>query len=329
MIEKVKNFLLSLKECSLVYHSDSDGLCSAVLMSKFLGNKVKLVSPNDSYGIQITENLLEEINRYPYAIFVDLAVDQWDFKKLKPEILVIDHHAPKENLNELKNFIHVNPRLKNPNVYIPASQLVYDILCKLDKNIKRYAWIAAVGVIGDKGDEKKIKTKERFEDLKFLSDVVEASKGIYGYRGVVKAYDIFSKAECPKDVLNSALIRTYYRFQKEIESTLLDFRYHSEYFEKRNAYLYKVYNKYNITSVVATVLSEEKPDTAFFIYKKNKVLSMSARCQTGRINLAELFKKICKGIGTGGGHPQAAAANIPIENADKFLERLRNFLEGI
>ncbi|MCK4635201.1 MAG: hypothetical protein KAT37_05005, partial [Candidatus Aenigmarchaeota archaeon] len=52
-------------------------------------------------------------------------------------------------------------------------------------------------------------------------------------------------------------------------------------------------------------------------------------CQTARINLAELFGKICKGIGKGGGHPPAAAASIPIENADKFMERLKNYLEGI
>jgi len=327
--KKAKKFLLSLKETSLIYHGDSDGLCSAVLVSKFLKEKVKMASPNDSYGIQITENLLEDINNFPCGVFVDLAVDQWDFEKIKPKVLVIDHHTPQRDLNRIKKFIHINPRLENKKVYFPASYLVFKLLCELDKNMKKYSWIAAVGVIGDKGDLKKIKFKEKYEDLKFLSDVIEACKGIDGYRGIVKAYEVFSQAERPEEIMNSKLVRTYHKFQEEIDKTILDFRYHAEYFEKTKSYLYKVYNKYNITSSVSTILSEEKPDTAFFIYKKNKTLSMSARCQTGRINLAELFQKICEGIGTGGGHPQAAAANIPKENEDKFLERLRNYLEGI
>ena len=327
--EKAKKFLSSLKECSLVYHGDSDGVCSAILMSKFLGEKVKMVSPNDSYGIYVTESLLEEINNFSCNIFVDLAVNQWDFKKLKNNVLVIDHHSTEKDLNKEKKFIHLNPRIKNPDAYLPASYLVYKLLCEMDKKMERYSWIAAIGIIGDKGDLNKIKFKEKEEDLKFLSDVIESCKGVYGYRGIVKAYEVFSKAEKPQDVLDSKLIKTYHKFQRELDNTILDFKYHSEYFQKKNAYLYKVYNKYNITSTVSTVLSEREPNAAFFIYKRDKVLSMSARCQTARINLAELFGKICKGIGKGGGHPPAAAASIPIENADKFMERLKNYLEGI
>ncbi len=328
-MKRVKDFLRSVGDCSLIYHSDSDGLCSAVLMSKFLEERVKLVSPNDSHGIQITQSLLEEVNKLPYGIFLDLAVDQWDFKKIKPKTLVIDHHTPREDLNKFENFVHVNPRLKDPKVYIPTSQLVFDILSEMKREIKKYSWIAAVGIIGDKGDLKKIKLKEKFEDLKLLSDIIESCKGVYGYKGVAKAYKVFMEAKKPSEVLNSNLIKTYHKFQKEVESVLTDFRYRAEYFEKRNAYLYKISSRYNITSVVSTILSEREPDAAFFVYKKNKVLSMSARCQTGRINLAELFKKICKDLGSGGGHPQAAAANIPLKHAEEFLERLKNFLEGI
>ncbi|UCG95834.1 MAG: DHH family phosphoesterase [archaeon] len=325
--KKTKEFLLSLDRCSLVYHGDADGVCSAVLMAKFLGERVKMVSPNDSYGIQITEQLMEEINNYPYGIFVDLAADQWDVGRIKSRVLVIDHHTPKQDLNKMEKFIHVNPRLKDPEKYLPASYLVYEIISKL-KEIGEYVWIANVGIIGDRG-KKLFKCKENGEDLKFLSDVIEASKGVYGYRGIVNAYRVFLEAQRPQDVLDSKLIKVYQKFQKAIDETMIDFKYHSEYFPDTNSYLYKVYNKYKIASVVSTKLSEEKPDAAFFVYTRDKVLSMSARCQTARINLAELFSRISEGIGSGGGHPAAAAANIPKENADKFMERLRNYLEGI
>ena len=260
--EKAVKFLSSLKECSLVYHGDSDGVCSAALMHKFLGNRVKMVSPNDSYGIYVTDGLMNDINGFRWNIFVDLAVDMWEFKKLKNSILVIDHHTPRTDLNEIRNFVYINPRLGNPKAYVPASRLVYDLIREIDGDMEKYAWMAAVGVIGDKGDPKGIGFKEKQEDLRFLSDVIEASKGILGCRGVVKAYDVFSAAEKPKDVLDSRLIETYKKFQKEVDSTAEDFRYHSEYFEKSNAYLYKVYNRYNLTSIVSTKLSETEPDAA-------------------------------------------------------------------
>ncbi len=328
-MDKIKKFLSSIKNCTLVYHGDSDGVCSAALLSKFLKDKIKISSPNDSHGIYITEELIDEINNYDKNIFVDLAVNQWDFKKLNSEVLVIDHHSTKKDLNKEKNFIHINPRLKDPKCYIPASLLVYEILKKIDKKIEKYAWIAAVGTIGDKGDLSEIKFEEKYEDLKFLSDVIEANKGVKGKKGIEKAYEIFSKAETPEDVMDSNLINNYKKFEKALNDTLIDFRYHSQYFEKKDAYIYKIYNKYKITSTLATVLSEKKEDSAFFIYKRDKVLSMSARCQTSRINLAELMEKLSRGLGSGGGHPPAAAAVIPIENADKFMERLKNYLEGI
>lgn len=326
--DKAKDFLLSLDKCSLVYHGDADGVCSAVLMSKFLGNKVQMSSPNDSHGIYITEELMEQINLFPFKVFVDLAVNQWDYKKIKEKVLVIDHHSTREDLNR-EGFVYINPRLDNPKIYLPASYLVYELLRSIDKKMERYAWIAAVGVIGDKGDVSKIEFKERIEDLTFLAEVIEASKGVYGYRGIVKAYEIFLEAEKPKDVLDSKLTKTHQQFQKEIDKTMIDFKYHSEYFPEKNAYLYRVYSKYKISSVISTKLSEEKPDAAFFIYTGGKVLSLSSRCQTSRINLAELLSRLSEGLGSGGGHPPAAAANISQENAEKFMERLRNYLEGI
>ena len=329
IVEKAKEFLSSVEECSLVYHGDSDGVCSAALIYKFLKNKVKMASTNDSYGIHVTEHLIERLNDTKKTIIVDLAANQWDYKKIKSGVLLIDHHSTKKDLNKEKNFIHANPRIENPDAYIPASLLVYDLLRSIDKNMEKYAWIAGVGVIGDKGDFERVETKEKFEDLEFISHIIESNKGVYRKKGIEKAYEVLKDAETPKDVLDSSLIKAYHKFQKAVNDTILDFKYHSQYFEKKNAYIYKVYNKYKLTSVVATILSSREPDAAFFIYKRDKVLSMSGRCQSARINLAKLMEKLTEGIGSGGGHPPAAAASIPIENADKFMERLTDFLEGI
>jgi len=347
ILKKTLSFISSLNKYSLIYHKDSDGVCSAVLFSKMMG-KPEIVSPNDSTGVKISENLFKKINELPQAVFTDLPVDQISYEKILTKTLVIDHHIPTKNLNEVypQRFIHVNPRFQDPEIYLPASYIVYKIIEKINKKVEKYSWIAGVGVVGDKGVENcrdlikligkkypslSIKDNSSIweSELGFLSKLIDSSKGIAGIKGIIKSYEIFYKAESPDDIKNTELIKYYQKFQRELENLMLDFKYHSEHFPKTNSYLYKVISKYNIESTLSTILSEKNPDAAIFVYRIKNGLHISARCQTARINVAEVLKKLSKGIGSGGGHPQAAAASIQEKHISLFLERLKNFLEGI
>jgi len=350
-LKKVIKFISSLKDYSLVYHKDSDGVCSAALISKIL-NKPKIVSPNDQPGVRVSEELIGRVNEFPNAIFTDLPVDQISYEKITSKTLIIDHHIPKRNLNEILpgRFIHANPRFTKPDAYLPASYLVYKILERVDKNIRKYSWIAGIGVVGDRGsdscrdlmddveeDYPELVIKDKYNpkkmwdsELGFFSKLIESSKGVKGINGIIKSYEIFSNAELPKDVKNTELIEYYHKFQKELDKLITDFRYHSEYFSGTNSYVYRIESRYNVESALSTILSEKDPDAAIFVYRiSHDGLHMSARCQTGRINVAEILKKLSEGIGSGGGHPQAAAASIKKGFKDRFLERIRNFLEGI
>lgn len=337
-LEKIKNFLSSLKDYSLVYHKDSDGVCSAALLTKILGEP-KTVSPNDKPSIEITDQLIKTINKTPKTIFTDLPVDQLNYKKIKSDTLVIDHHTTKENLNKTKqkNFLHINPRFQKPDIYLPASYLVYKILKELGYGVEKYKWIAGIGIVGDRGTENckdLIEEIEKdfdlnIEDLDFLSSLIESSKIVKGVSGVSEAFKIVSNAKNPNDILDSKLMNYYKKSQKEIENLMLDFEYNSEYVPNADAYLYKLVSRYNVGSVISTKLSEKNPDTAIFVYKITSYFFMSARCQSGRINVGKLLKKLTKGLGKGGGHPQAAGASMPKENGEEFLKRLRNYLEKI
>ncbi|MCD6477563.1 MAG: DHH family phosphoesterase [Candidatus Aenigmarchaeota archaeon] len=347
LLEKALKFISLLENYSLVYHKDADGVCSAVLLSKV--KNPTLSSPNDSNGIKISDSLMERLNELPKAVFTDLPVDQMPYERIKVKTLVIDHHIPTRDLNNYDNFIHLNPRFKMPNAYLPASYLVYRILEKKYKNIKKYSWIAGVGVVGDRGtnscrdlidvierDYPELLIKDKYNpkkmwssELGFFSKLIDSSKGVKGIRGIMKSYEIFLNAEKPEDIKNTELMNYYRRFQRELENLIMDFRYHSEFFPETNAYMYRIESKYNIESTLSTVLSEKNPDAAIFVYRIKNGLHISARCQTGRINVADVLRNLSEGIGSGGGHPQAAAASIRKEHANRFLERLRNYLEGM
>lgn len=337
-MNKIKKFLSSLKDYSLVYHKDSDGVCSAALLSKALGEPTT-VSPNDQPSIEITDQLINRVNETPKTIFTDLPVDQLDYKKIKSDTLVVDHHTTKENLNNVgsDNFLHINPRFQKPDIYLPASYLVYKILEELGYDVEKYKWIAGIGIVGDRGTDNckdLINSIEdefdlNIKDLDFLSGLIESSKIVKGVGGISEAFKIVSNAEKPKDIMNSNLMNYYKKCQKEIENLMADFEYNSEYIPNANAYIYKLVSRYNVGSVISTKISEKKPDAAVFVYKITSYFFMSARCQSGRINVGKLLKKLTKGLGKGGGHPQAAGASMPKENAEKFLKRLRNYLEKI
>jgi len=334
--EKTKKFLSSIDKYSLVYHKDSDGVCSAVLLSKILKNP-DFQSPNDLPSIEISKELFKKVNQYPKAVFVDLAIDQLNFQDIKTKTLVVDHHVTKNNLNQVTdNFVHVNPRLKDPDIYIPASYLVYKILEKMKKNVKKYSWIASVGIVGDRGTKNckdiieltQKQNKMDIKELDFISNLIEASKGVKGIMGISEAYNIFYESESPVDIVNSKLIRYYHKYQKEINNLMTDFDYHSEYFPETNSYLYEIQSRYNVSGVLSTKISEKNPDAAFFIYKTRNYLFVSARCQTSRINVGKILKELSEGMGKGGGHPQAAGASVPKKYSEEFLERLRSYLSG-
>ena len=80
-------------------------------------------------------------------------------------------------------------------------------------------------------------------------------------------------------------------------------------------------------STISSLLSKKYPDAGIFAIRRNKEFRVSARCQTGRIDMAKLLKETTKGIGAGGGHERAAGASVPKKNGERFLESLRERLE--
>jgi len=341
---KVEDFIGDEKLFSIIYHRDSDGLTSAVLMKKYLeslGRRVFLVKPNDAPGIGVTDRLLRSVEGL--LVIVDIGVDQTDVpERFDGKILVIDHHIPSRNLNS-ERILHINPRLEGDDVYRPASYLIW----KMFRERVDSEWVAGVGVYGDYGvgnckdlmDEiaKKypdILVEKRYDQvamreslLAVLSDMIEASRAIGGLRGLNRAFEEFYRANSPSELLRSRLVLYLDKYRGELERLEQDFRENSEYFPNANAYVYMIESRYNLSSSFSTMISEKIPDSVVLILKKNRVLQVNARCQSGRVNVAELMRELTEGIGSGGGHERAAGAHVPRRHVEEFLNRLREKLE--
>jgi single-stranded DNA-specific DHH superfamily exonuclease len=316
--------------CSLIYHRDGDGVCSAALFARELQRlrkKLMTATPNDMPGIGVSDSLLAEAKN-PFLIFTDLAVDEMFTSKklneLDSHILILDHHVPRKNLTGPK-IMHINPRFTKPEIYQPASYLVYKIA-----KLPDLKWIAAVGVIADHGEEdcqdlmNKIKNEQT---LALLSDSIAAAKAINGNNGIMEAFDIFVTADRPKDVLNSPLIRYVDKFKQELGTLEHDFLENATFFSKTNSKIYEVKSRYQITSSLANTLAAKNPNSVIILLKFGKMLKVSARCHSGRIDVAKLLRETVTGLGVGGGHERASGAAVPARHVEKFMERLREKLE--
>ncbi len=75
--------------------------------------------------------------------------------------------------------------------------------------------------------------------------------------------------------------------------------------------------------------SERSSEILWSYYTEKLHKDWRCRCQSGRVNVAELLKELTDGIGKGGGHPQAAGAEVRIEHKDEFFQRLDAKLSGL
>ncbi|MEK6918398.1 MAG: DHH family phosphoesterase [Nanoarchaeota archaeon] len=140
-LEKSKN-----KEIQVVSHFDTDGICSAVIMTKVLKRLDK------KFSLKIVKSLdektIKNLSKNKITLFLDLAsgsfhhIIEHDIK----DVFIIDHH---EIVDKIPNEVEiVNPELHEKQK-ISSSSLVY-LFCKtIDEKNKDLAKFAVLGMVGD------------------------------------------------------------------------------------------------------------------------------------------------------------------------------------
>lgn len=345
-LSKYRKQLNKLEDPIIIYHKDSDGVTSAAMMHDYVNAKTAL--PNDGPGIKITDELIDIINDYEAVLFLDIPVDQLNvIKDIEcKDIFILDHHPPDEDLSNGKDIVHMNPRFEDSEAYLPASYLVYRVV---EDELGQEIWKAGVGVVGDHGVKnckdlyKKIvelyptmiNGQEINQDvindsnLGTISDMIEASKVMNGLQGIKESFDIIYESELMNDVFDTKLIKYYEKYKDILEREKKLFDSGALYFQNTDSYLYEVDTNYSINSSLSTMLADENPESAIYIYQVNNGMKISARCQSGRVNVAENLKKAFNDYGNAGGHPQAAGGYAKSGKVETVVNRLKEILEGL
>lgn len=311
------------RESNLILaHGDCDGVCSAALALRFLGEgEIFFTHPSG-----LLEDLIDcEKHLDPKRILIlDIAIDERFLdelsRKLKSlaeesvEIIYVDHH-PSTSRAELP----------------PGIDLVVGEASTSELSFKRFGLgdpeserIALMGAIGDYSDQTEW-VKRRLDDwdkrhLYFeagiLSLALEGSRRLYDFKrrvarllasGSIPSSSAEILARAIMQAQNTEELRSWVRENVRVRGSI--------------AYVLDPEGSVGVAANYARIYGGARVGIA--CERRKGLCIMSLRTSDPRINLEEIVGKIARSLGgSGGGHRSAAGARIPEGRFEDFIEML-------
>lgn len=335
-IDEIKGFLDKSENPLFFFDDDADGLCSYLLFKRYV-NRGKGVVIKSSPVLDVS--FLRKVEEYsPDIVFIlDKPMISEDFiEGVHVPIVWVDHHSPVD----VKGVRYYNPKVNNPDVYLPTSYLCYQV-------VKQNLWVAMCGIIGDWC------IPEFFDDfIKEYPDLVEKTDNpgdvlykqkfgrlirIFSFllkgktSDVNKGISILSKVEDPYEILNQTTSRARFIFRRfeKIDNEykeLLDKAVKSATNDKILAFYYPS-KKMSFTGELSNELSYLFPDKLIIVGReKNGEFRLSLRSKLHK--LPKIIEKALVDVeGYGGGHDYACGGNIKSKDLTRFVSNLMKQIE--
>lgn len=332
-IQRIKEELINCKRPIFLFHDDADGICSFLLLYRFIregqGVIVKSKPPLDEkFANKIIDYEADKV------FILDISqVKQELIDTVKRRVIWIDHHPPQE----ISNVSYFNPRKHKKDAVYPVTNICYDI-------VKQDLWIAMTGCIGDWYiPEFKDEFCEKYPDL-FDKNINNPAKALFESKigkiaqimnfitkgkakDAMKCIKILTRIRSPYEILNKEsgagkfLYKRYERINEEYEKLLEDIK------SKVNEDEFLVYTypsgKMAYTGELTNELLYLYPDKIIIVGRDiSGEIRMSLRAN--KVKLLPLLEKALVGIeGYGGGHEYACGACVKKEQFKEFLGKLK------
>jgi len=319
------------------YDNDADGLCSYVILRKFIdrGKGVAVRSfPDLNAGYA---RKAQELNA-DYVFVLDKPVISREFleeiDKLGLPLVWIDHHEmPIEDFEkDFGNLFVYNPARNKEKSSEPVTYWSYKIAGR-----REYVWLAVAGCIADHflpdfASEFKEKYPEYWGNVKesfdayYGTEIGRIARALnFGLKdsvsNVVKMQNFLIACQKPSEIFeekgaNYAFRRKYSEIKKKYDALL----------EKAKGCVYgkMIFFEYSgelsISADIANELSYEHSDKYIVVaYKKGSIANLSMRGK----NVKKILERVLKEVeGRGGGHDDAVGGRIETKDLEKFREVL-------
>jgi len=333
-----------------VFHWDADGIASAAILLKMLGERIVGFYPPKVgvYSLEalpwrrISESRASVLAVLDYGLPGTVYEDLSDIVAPR-SVAVLDHHLVEPPGGGRRGVLHyVNPvaqGLGGEEDWPATSFLVYSIpgvgeAC----DARRCSWLAAVGIVGDLGPVIEARprvygtaarlTGKSGYSLRDIAKVVELIDSCYRLLDeecIVHAAQLLGWASGPRDVLDdNRLSRAAEEAAKALRTAMDRVRY---LFQRHGIIAYYVESDAYVTSYVGRKLAAMHSDSVVLLLhwapgrKRGFVYARSMRYQLTRV-LRELRES---GVPAGGKEHVLA---FPVEEPDKgLLEKLADLVE--
>ena len=333
--EEFIDFLNSINKkdrIAVISHTDLDGVASALLITELLKDKklkiysLHFIDYKNRMLKEIHEKLtLEKISKI-FILDINASSDYEEFENFRKEfdLFLIDHHP--FDVQEKTNIIKTK-----------TEDCTTFVLYEIGKNIinlDKWKPLVCSTMIS----EFSFNFPENLEFIKSIYPEINKENILTSVpaalsQKITSALIFFRGKE--KKVLNLLLKNKLKKFEKyhkiieeEIKHTLEKFKKEAEYYPEKNLYFYYYTPKFNINSIIATILSIEKKEKTFILVSnvesKKEFVTVSSRNQSGNVDLNELMKKGINGFedASAGGHIKASGAVFMKRDLEKFKKNI-------
>jgi len=337
-IEEIREHLEKAQNPVFFFDNDCDGLCSFLLLQRFIERGKGVVAktfPNVDLSLYRRVN---ELNSDYIFILDKPNVSQEFFAEAKNNnipVVWIDHHETNTKIPE--EIFYYNSFEEKKEVGEPVTYLSYKIT-----NKKEDLWIETMGCISDSFMSENylkfleeypslgIKTKEPFEVL-YNSEIGKISRMLNAglmdtTTNVVKMLKYLTKVTSPEQILQE---------NDKIKEVKEKFNFIEK---KRKKFVQKAVKKFNKEEEILffeysgqTSMSAEIANELHFIFPKKYVVviykrgtraNISTRGENVKKKILEIIPKFKAAIG--GGHKNAAGAQIQVEEIPEFIKEFSN-----
>ncbi len=350
LFDRFRQACLSLngqKRVVIVHHSDTDGLCSALVAAKAIekisGKAPEHVIPFD-YGDDEADKIFsEKIKKLsPDTLFVlDVNIDSREklLKALGKEagtLVVIDHHKIYRDWNSEKIvFLKAQYFRKMDGSRYANAKFTFDLFGRIVE-LEEMGWAACIGILGDNAyySWKKFfeKTLPRagisLVEIKKIAKLIEAVEAVRNSEFQNLFWEMF-RAKSPKSILGSEYFDVLETYERILEKWREKFEREHSFDKELELMHYAIKPEYQIKSPLINTISNTYRHRTIVIFEEyDGRIGFSARRQDYKIKLNDLLAKSIIGIpeSAAGGHVPAAAGSIPKKYYSKFLESLKKNL---
>lgn len=337
-ILEFRKYLKKAKNPLFFFDDDPDGLCSYLILKKYVGNGKGAVLKTTSI---LDLNLYHKVEEYnpDYIFILDIPIVTQEFvDRCDVPVIWLDHHSPVK----LKKIKYFNPMLKSKTT-IPTTYMAYKIA------EEKELFLGTLGSIADWHYPEYAKEfSDKYPDIlpKKINNPPEA---IFNSK-LGELINIFSlslkkptskvhrmantliKIEDPYELLEEKSSKAKF-ILREIKPLQTDYNKVIRYVEKQKPKRDKLFilelpkTKNSYTSTISNYVIYKYPKKIILIIRKKEDRVMMG-IRSHKINIREPLAKALNELdGFGGGHENACGASVNIDQFDEFIKRFKEYLK--